>query len=40
MLIRAGHPLPTNVNYFDTYVAARWVWPDMDDYGLEALALR
>ena len=40
MLIRAGHALPEHVQYFDTYVAARWVWPDMDDYGLESLALR
>ena|SRR3990167_188279 len=40
MLIRAGCALPRHVQYFDTYVAARWVWPDMDDYGLESLALR
>ena len=38
-LVQAGIKLP-NARFWDTFVAARWCWPDAYDNSLEHLALR
>lgn len=37
--MEGGYKLPS-ADYFDTFVAARWLWPDAHQFGLEHLALR
>lgn len=39
MLVRNGHTIPP-LKFFDTEVAARWLYPDQKDFRLEHLALR
>lgn len=39
MLVRNGHEIP-DAEFFDTEVAARWLYPDQKDFRLEHLALR
>lgn len=38
--VRNGQAIPQGVEYIDTEVGCRWLWPDLPDHGLEQIALR